>query len=164
MFRHQWIAHHWFSLIFFLVIAFGLGGCSIKLTADYDANTFEEILKVAKKVDRFYGNLLEVPQEERRYSRYAEQYVEIETDIRSFVTRTKAKPFNEESTNISEIILKLWIKYKRVHQTNDGYHSGVAELDRGRFVRLFNAAAAAEEAKKLNLDDRDVGMESKEGK
>jgi len=139
-----------------LGLALGLGACTVKLVADYDASTFEEILRVGKEVDRFYGMLLEAPEGQRPYAKYAQQYVDIETDIRSLVTRNQARPLNDESTQISETILKLWIKYKDKHKANDGYATGAATLDRARFVRLFKAAAAAEEAKQLQPGDTDV--------
>jgi hypothetical protein len=154
--------------LLYLLLAFlfvlGSGACSVKLIADYDSNTFEEILKVSKKIDQFYGNLLETSEGDRKYLKYAAQYVEIETDIRSLVTRNQARPLNIESTKISETILTLWIKYKQLHQEKDGYSSGTAKLDRTRFVRLFNAASAAEEAKKLDPEDRDAKKESKDVK
>lgn len=137
-----------------LVVSIALSGCAIRLVADYDSGTFDEVLKAEKEVDLFYGNLLETPQKERSYSRYAGQYVSIETDLRLLVTRNKSRPLNQESTSISETILKLWVKYKEKHQADNGYSDGNAKLDRARFTRLFRAAASAEEAKKLEQGDR----------
>ena len=152
----------WLGLIWAVLL--GTNGCVVKFVADYDAVTFEEILRVGKKVDRFYGDLLETAEAERKYTKYSDKYVEIETDIRSLITRNKARAINRESTEIAEIILKLWSKYKESHQRKDAYMNGAAKLDRGRFVRLFNSAAAAEEAKKLDPDDRDSEMDSKDRK
>lgn len=151
-------------LLLVIVTASVLSGCPVKLVADYDGNTFEETVKLSKKVDLFYGNLLEIREPERQYKKFAEQYVEIESDIRSLVTRNQARPLNAESTKISETILGLWVKYKQNHQATDGYSNGTAKLDRKRFIRLFNAATAAEVAKKLDADDRDATKDSKEAK
>jgi len=151
-------------LLKFTIIAlaiFLLGGCLVKLVDDYDSSTFEEILQVGKKVDKFYGDLLEVNSDERAYQKFRAQYVEIEVDIRSLVTRNKIRALNEESTQISETILKLWLKYKDAHKANDTYSDGTARLDRERFFRLFVAAASAERAKKLTADDKDPTKNSK---
>jgi hypothetical protein len=139
----------------------GLASCSIQLVADYDATTYEEILRAGKRVDFFYGNLLEAPEKDRMYSKYSEKYVEIETDLRSLYMRNKSRPLNQESTEISRIILDLWVKYKQAHQNRDAYSSGIAKLDRGRFQRLFGSAANAEAAKKLDPGDRDSDKDSK---
>ena len=148
---------------FFVVLIIGvlLGGCSIKFVADYDSTTFEEILKVGKKVDRFYGDLLETPASNRQYQKYADRYVEMETDLRSLYMRDKARTLNKESTEISEIILNLWLKYKNNHAAKDGYSDGNAKLDRARFTRLFVSAADAEASKKLNPDDKNANKDSK---
>lgn len=146
---------------FVLLLALAIGGCTVKLVADYDSVAFEEILKVGKKVDKFYGDLLETKASDRAYQKFTPQYVEIETDIRSLVTRNKARALNEESTEISEITLNLWVKYKDAHRTNDTYSDGIAKLDRNRFVRLFEAAASAERAKNLDTDDKDTTKDSK---
>lgn len=146
---------------FLLLMALSLGGCAVKLVADYDSVAFEEILKVGKKVDKFYGDLLETKSNERAYQKFSDRYVDLETDIRSLVTRNKARALNEESTQISEITLKLWVKYKENHKAKDTYSDGNAKLDRNRFVRLFAAAASAERAKNLDADDKNTDKDSK---
>lgn len=152
---------HWMRCILVLALAVAAAGCSVKWVADYDDATFEEILRVGKKVDRFYGDLLEADASGRAYARFGSRYVELETDIRSLVTRNSARALNEESTRISEIILTLWVKYKDRHKQAGAYTDGNARPDRNRFVRLFAAAASAETAKKLSADDRNVDQDSK---
>jgi hypothetical protein len=149
------------SISALLALTFALASCAIKLAPDYDSATFEEIIKVGRKVDRFYGDLLESEQATRQYQKYADRYVEIETDLRSLYMRNTARPLNEESTQISASILALWIKYKSAHKASDRYSDGVAKLDRNRFNRLFGSAANAEAAKKLQADDRDASQDSK---
>ena len=148
-----------FAVLF--VVAFAVNGCAIKLVPDYDGVTFEEIIKVGKKVDRFYGDVLETKSIDRPYQKFSERYVDIETDIRSLVTRNRARALNEESTQISEIVLKLWVKYKDNHKLKDTYSDGNAKLDRNRFIRLFSSAASAEVAKKLDPDDKNAEKDSK---
>lgn len=150
------------QLVILLFTSLALSACTIKLVADYDSVAFEEILRVGKKLDRFYGDLLETPASQRVYTKFSAQYVEIETDIQSLVTRNKARALNKESTEISEAILQLWEKYKEAHKARDNYSDGIAKLDRKRFVRLFAAAASAEYAKNLDGDDKNSSKDSKE--
>jgi len=155
------VAANWLSGFLVTLALLGLGACSIQLVADYDSTTYEEILRVGKKVDHFYGSLLEAPEKDRKYARYSEKYVEIETDLRSLYIRNKSRPLNQEATAISESILGLWMKYKQAHHDRDGYSTGIAKLDRNRFSRLFGSAADAEAAKRLDPEDRDARKDSK---
>lgn len=149
------------SMLFALFFALLLSGCAVKYVADYDAAAFEEILVIAKKVDKFYGTLLETKPESRQYSSVSDQYVNLGSDIQGIVTRNQARALNSESTEISRIIHKLFDKYKEQHKSRNTYTDGNAKLDRGRLVRLFAAAASAEEAKKLSNDDKNADVDSK---
>lgn len=160
------LAHRFPNRLFaaFLALLFALvsTGCAIKLVADYDSAAFEEILATGKKVDKFYGTLLEAKVNDRKYATFADQYVTLETDIRGMVTRNQARALNSESTEISRLILKLFEKYKGLHKANDTYSDGTAKLDRNRLARMFASAASAEEAKKLTADDKNPDKQSKE--
>lgn len=147
----------------FLAVFFSIAssGCAIKLVSDYDSAAFEEILATGKKVDKFYGTLLETMADTRHYATFADQYVALETDIRGMVIRNQARALNSESTEISQLILKLFVKYKGLHKDKNTYTDGTAKLDRNRLTRMFASAASAEEAKKLSADDKDPEKESK---
>ncbi len=125
-----------------------LGGCAIRLVSGYDQGSFDSILSTEREVDLFYGELLESPQSDRPYSKYASRYVRIETDLRVLVTRNQARPFNSESTQICTTMLDLWNKYRERHRQANAYPDGIAKLDRARFTRLFRSALKAEGAKK----------------
>lgn len=132
-----------------ILIGFVLSGCSVKLVADHDSKTYEEILRVGKSIDKFYGTLLEVPAASREYQKYSEKYVQLESELRSLYIRNKSRPLNEESTKISESILKLWVKFKGKHKAKNSYKDGNAKLDRNKFVNVFISAASAELAKNI---------------
>lgn len=138
-----------------LALWLSLAGCSVKLVADYDNAAFEEVLAVAKEVDRFYGTLLETPPAQRKYASFADSYVELETEMRAMLRRNKARALNSESTQIAEIILRQFTRARERHKTTDAYGDGVARLDRDRMTRLFASAASAEEAKKLSAEDKE---------
>ena len=127
------------------------GACApIKLIADYDATSVEETIRVGKRVDLFYGKILELDPPARVYAPFAEQYIDIEADIRSLVRRNTMRPLNSESTRISNIILDFWVQYHKKHKEKNAYPD--ASLDRTRFDRLFTAALSAEAAKKVTGD------------
>ncbi len=125
-----------------------IGGCSLQLISPYDADTQRSTFECAKMVDQFYGKILETDAQNRQYTKFADQYTTIESELRSLVLRNKVRKLNEDSVNISQQILALWQKYKARHKTDDTYSTGNAELDRDRFARLFAYAVRAEDAKK----------------
>lgn len=144
------------TIVLVVLIIVTTSGCTMHFVPDFDSVTFDEILRVGKEVDIFYGTLMEQPSEERTYGKYALPYVSIEADIRTLVIRNKLRALNQESTEIAETILSLWVKYKGRHKEKDAYSDGNARLDRERLSRLFTAAASAESAKRLDVDDKDV--------
>jgi len=135
-------------LILPLLFVSFLSGCAVKFVADYDSKTEDAILDAAKRVDLFYGKLLDTPERDRQYKAFADQYSSIEADLSSLVLRNKVRQYNEDSTQIAETILSLWQKYRDLHKERDAYSTGNAQLDRGRFRRLFAYLARAEGAKK----------------
>lgn len=144
----------WRMIALALLMGCTLSACSsLQLIASYDEKTYEETIRVGREVDVYYAKLVDVAPAERRYASSAVQYAEIEADIRSLVRRNAARPLNSESQKISGQILKFWMQYRDKHREKDAYPD--ARFDRERFFRLFNAAAAAEEAKRLQTDDKE---------
>jgi hypothetical protein len=135
-----------------LAIVLTFAGCAYKIVSDYDPATFEEILSVSRKVDRFYGYLLEAP-EPRPYEKYAQQYVDIEADLRSLYIRNQVRLLNQESARISQITLDQWIAARQRHRRENNYRTPIAELERERFTRVFLSGATAERTKSLAAEE-----------
>lgn len=139
-----------FHIVIITIAIFLAHGCSFRFIAPYDEKTEEAIFDASKLVDQFYGRLLDTAEDEREYSKFSEQYILIESELKTLVFRNKVRSLNEDSTGICERILKLWRKYKEKHKSKDTYSTGTAKLDRNRFSRMFSYAARAEGAKKPN--------------
>jgi hypothetical protein len=122
-------------------------GCVVHYVADYDSSVKNEILSISKKVDIFYGELLETPVQERKYESYKARYIDIETDLRALLVRNEVRPLNRESTKQCRIALDLWIEDKDDHKKNNTVKDVVAALHRKQFTRIFTAMAKGEEAK-----------------
>ncbi len=138
-----------FSFLLFIIIC---SGCSVKLVSDYDQTTADELIRIAKKVDMFYGNLSELSESEREYRKFSKDYIDIESDIRSLVIRNKMRPLNEESIKISETILGEFMKYRKKHKDENLYKNTLITLHRNRLLRLFTAMSVAEQAKQINRE------------
>ena len=134
------------SILAVAALPLSLGAC-VHLIAPYDDLTQQAIFAAARGVDQFYGELLEADAGKRPYAKFAERYVQIDTDLRALLLRNEVRPLNEDSTNIARTLLTLWEEKKEQHRRRDGYPDGVATLDRARFARLFKYAARAERAK-----------------
>lgn len=146
-------AARWPVFVWMLLAALCLAGCSnLQLVASYDEKTYEETIRIGREVDLFYARLVDVPKNELRYVPYSDRYAEIEADIRSLVRRNASRTLNSESQKICKQILKFWTQYRDKHRSKNAYDDAV--FDRERFDRLFTAAVAAEEVKRLQDDDR----------
>lgn len=130
------------------LVLFFASACHIRLVSEFDTKTLDDTLSCAKMVDRFYADLLEADQGHRPYSAYVKQYIEVETELAALVLRNQVRSRNENSVKIAEEIRGLWLEVKEEHRKADGYGTGAAKLDRGRFARMFANAARFERAKK----------------
>ena len=99
-------------------------------------------------VDLFYMNLLETEPSERTYSEFAEEYKNIELELRVLVMMNKMRTKNEESVKISEHILQNWLEFKAAHRQNDAYKNSFIDVDWSTIREQFYALAMAEATKK----------------
>jgi len=137
-------------VVFFFMTSLMAGGCTVRYVPDYDASIKEEIVQTAKKVDLFWGALLEMDSTERAYDKFKDQYNEIETDLRGLVMKNEIRALNEESAKQAQIALDLWIEDKKLHKRNDRFSDFEAERHRKQYIRLFTAMAKGEEAKNIS--------------
>ncbi len=139
-----------FSVILLSTLA--LNSCKVTLLPSYDAGISEQIENTSKTVDKFYLSMLEFTSSEndgRAFDKFAREYVDIEVELNSLLTKNKIRPLNENSTRICEITLQLWIKYKEEHKTDNTLSDGLIKLNRKTFSDLFYAMRVAEEGKKI---------------
>ncbi len=139
-----------FSVILLSTLA--LNSCKVTLLPSYDAGISEQIENTSKTVDKFYLSMLEFTSSEndgRVFDKFAREYVDIEVELNSLLTKNKIRPLNENSTRICEITLQLWIKYKEEHKTDNTLSDGLIKLNRKTFSDLFYAMRVAEEGKKI---------------
>ncbi|TQV77241.1 hypothetical protein FLL45_04655 [Aliikangiella marina] len=131
----------------FLIALLLISGCTVKYVAEYDAEIKNEIIQVAKKVDLFWGDLLDTDVDKRQYDKFKTNYNEIESDIRSLVLKNEIRPLNEESTEQAKIALKLWTDDREKHKSDDGFSNGRAKLHQRQLSRVFAAMAKGEAVK-----------------
>ncbi len=136
--------------VYILLLFLTITGCTVKYVAEYDATIKEEIIQVSKKVDLFWGDMLDTPANERKYVKFKDKYNEIEADMRSLVMKNEIRPLNQESTRQAEIVLGLWVEDRELHRKNDSFSDFEAKQHRKQFTRAFIAMAKGEEAKDVS--------------
>jgi len=141
--------HNYSLTLFVLFLISAATGCTVQFVAEYDATIKEEIVQTAKKVDKFWGSLLDHDEANRPYETFKDQYNEIESDIRGLVMKNEIRPLNKESTEQAKNTLELWVQDRELHKKNDGFSNFEAKRHREQYVRLFTAMAKGEEAKKM---------------
>ena len=136
----------WLAFLSLLLLA-SVIGCTVRYVAEYDASIKDEIVHIAKKVDLFYGRLLDTSPSERQYQKYKDDYLKIEADLRALELRNEIRTFNKESTKQTKIALDLWLEDKDSHKKDNTVDDATLKLHRKQFARVFVAMAKGEEAK-----------------
>jgi hypothetical protein len=135
-----------------LISALTLNSCRVSLISNYDADISKQIENTAKVVDRFYLMMLETTSTEnegRAYNNFSEQYVDIQVELNSLLSKNKIRPLNENSTRICEITTQLWVKYKKEHKKKNHLSDGIIQLNQQTFSDLFFTMQIAEKAKDM---------------
>jgi hypothetical protein len=150
------------TLIFIITLSLIISGCAVKYVADYDASVQEEIFQIAKKVDLFWGALLDMEKSKRVYEKFKDQYNQIETDIRGLVMKHEVRALNKESTKQANIALSLWIEDRNIHKEKNTFSDFEAKSHREQYTRVFTAMAKGEGIKpKENSNSNDSKGENK---
>jgi hypothetical protein len=145
----KYLAKQKWAGIFLVVVALNLGGCTVSYVAEYDASIKDEIVRIAKEVDLFWGALLDVDAAKRDYDKFKDQYNQIETDIRGLVLKNEIRALNTESTKQAGIALDLWIQDRESHKKTNSFSDFLAKRHREQYLRVFTAMAKGEEAKNI---------------
>jgi hypothetical protein len=140
------------SVIVILVSLAAFYSCRVTLLPAYDSKIAEQINATSMTVDKFYLSMLETTKAEntgRAFSKFSEQYVEIEVELNSLLNQNKVRPLNENSIRICEITLQVWMKRKEEHKKDNTLSDGLIKLNQKDFNELFLAMQVAEKAKDI---------------
>jgi hypothetical protein len=122
-------------------------GCTYRYVADYDPYVVEDVYAISKRVDVFYGKLIETPANGRAYLSFRDTYIDVEADLRLLLRRNETRPLNEETTKQINVTLNLWLDDKTKHEEKNTVSNFIAKKHREQFGRLFVAIVKGEIAK-----------------
>lgn len=142
-----------FRLIYLIVFVsiFLSTSCKVSWVATYDYMVAQQIEVVAKKIDKFYLTMLETTNnenEQRVYSKFAVQYIDIEVELKSLLQKNQRRANNQESIVINERILNKWLEYKEIHKRENQLSNADIEANMMNFENMMNTFRIAEELKK----------------
>ena len=131
----------------FTLVLMIITGCTIRYVAQYDPDVEEEIYVISKKVDVFFGKLIETSKDERTYQKFKNEYIEIEAELRLLLRRNQIRALNDETVAQINTTLELWLDDKAKHAQNDTVSDFIAKKHREQYSRLFIAMIKGETAK-----------------
>ncbi len=124
--------------------------CRVSWVAAYNASIAQQIEVVAKKTDKFYLTMQETTENEnnqRNYSQFAEQYIDIEVELKNLLDKNERRSKNQESIKINKTVLDKWLEYKKIHKKKNEITNDDIELNLVNLRNLLNTFRVAEEAK-----------------
>ena len=134
---------------FYLVLlsAVLLTGCSMKLVADYDQMSVTNLEMINKKIDFMYLKMKTLPENQRTYSHFQQNYVDIDVDIRAYERRQQLREQNEESVKQAAILASLWQQDMQAHKQKNTLSDFMIKRRQAQYQRLLSSMIEAEMAK-----------------
>lgn len=132
----------------FTLAALLLFSCQVKFVSDYDASIHQQIIQTADRVERMYTRML-MDEAARPYTAQLENYVEVETQLRSLLRQNQARDKGEGAVKICQNALELWTKYRLEHEEKGVLGEITMELYRENLSAIFQAMEVEENAKKI---------------
>lgn len=137
-------------VLFVFIISVLATSCKVSLVAAYDSMVAEKIEEVNKEIDKFYLVMLETTlneDDERIYDKYAEQYIDIQLDLKSLLQKNKRRDKNDETIKINQRIYDKWIEYKEIHKSQNELDDADIEANMMNMDNMLNTMLAAEQFK-----------------
>jgi len=131
-----------------LLLSFILTAC-VQSTTTFipsDPPPADPVINTASAIDNFYGHMLKVRSKHRTFENFQDDYVEIETLIRSLIFRARIGQYNEAAQNTLDEVLDKWLKYRNLHKEHDTYKTQLARTNRARFTRLLSEVVVGRES------------------
>ncbi len=122
-------------------------GCALQMVSSFDIQTEQQIMDVAKTVDKFYAQLSELPKEKRTFHFSQSTYLNIEVELSALLMRQKVRELNELTIKQVEITQSLWLQDKKQHQQANSISDFLIKTRKQQYQRLFLAMIRGEQAK-----------------
>ena len=137
-----------YSAFFLLLLSVVfLAGCSMKLVANYDPQSLTQLEIINKEIDFMYLKMKTLPENQRIYSSFQQDYLKIDVDIRAYERRQQLREQNEESVKQAAILASLWQQDMQTHKQKNSISDFMIKRRQGQYQRLISSMLEAEIAK-----------------
>lgn len=132
-----------------LWLLFGLSACSTTFVAPFNPEVRSMLVRYSVEVDSFWQQLKEDPVEQRQFIHYEKDYNDIEKNLKILLKLNQMRAQNEESSQQTENLLKLWQQDKTSHKEKDSFKDFLLKRRVKEYQRIFSAMLIAEDAKNI---------------
>ena len=124
-----------------------LTGCTLRLVAPYDLQTVQQAQSIERDIEFLYLSLQAVPENERLYSRFADQYLKIDVNIRGLERRQARREQNQETLKQAQTLVQFWQQDMKTHQQKHTLSDFLIKRRLDQYQRLIDALIRGELAK-----------------
>jgi hypothetical protein len=120
----------------------------MKLVANYDPQSLIQLEHINKEIDLIYSRMELLPESQRTYSHFQQEYLKIDVDIRAYERRQQLREQNEESIKQAAILASLWQQDMQTHKQKTTLSDFMIKRRKAQYQRLISSMLEAEMAKK----------------
>ncbi|MCG9677788.1 hypothetical protein [Vibrio sp. Isolate24] len=124
-----------------------LTGCTLRLVAPYDLQTVQQAQSIERDIEFLYLSLQALPENERLYSRFADQYLKIDVNIRGLERRQARREQNQETLKQAQTLVQFWQQDMKTHQQKHTLSNFLIKRRLDQYQRLIDALIRGELAK-----------------
>lgn len=130
---------------------FGKAFAQSSLIAQYDNQTKEALLAVAREVDLFFLTI-ESKNEPPHFKEVAPEFMEIKADLRSLLMRNQVRPLNSISARQTKLLIEQWSYVEKLLKLPERSSPAAMSIAREIMFQAFDATIRLEVAKGGSVD------------
>ncbi|MCC2521576.1 hypothetical protein [Vibrio coralliilyticus] len=124
-----------------------LSGCTLRLVAPYDPQTVQQAQSIERDIEYLYLSMQALPESERLYARFTEQYLKIDVSVRGLERRQARREQNQETLAQAQTLAKFWQQDMKTHQQKQTLSDFLIKRRLDQYKRLIDALIRGELAK-----------------
>lgn len=135
--------------LFLLTLVLCLSACQWSKLANRDTRVELLLIQINEEISVHWQKVLALPLEQRKFAKYQESYIRINSNLNVLLRLNKYRSDNEESITQIEYVLTMWRQDLAKHQKEDKVTDFTAKRREEQYQRTINAIIKAEQAKPI---------------
>ncbi|NRF64055.1 hypothetical protein [Vibrio coralliilyticus] len=124
-----------------------LSGCTLRLVAPYDPQTVQQAQSIERDIEYLYLSMQALPESERLYARFSEQYLKIDVSVRGLERRQARREQNQETLKQTQTLVQFWQQDMKTHQQKQTLSDFLIKRRLDQYKRLIDTLIRGELAK-----------------